>query len=953
MNARKIRQYIELLNKLNPPDIISIRDSESSMLPHQLRMQFLDKFQTKIVPHYQQTYTEAKGTDNVLAKLEQILLDKIKKTPNENKAEKRRYTAAYNALINPDDAIFYPNRVPGGMAAWPNVLHKNSHETMSGVYLRNLLAYYWLAASDAKMEIDPQSVAECGSHEKAVEASVENFFAMLEEIRRAHNEGAIADNVKDNPSCIPGTLGRIFLRGSIYNKLTAIPRSPYPLVPDAISTFILQELDAAHDNIKQAFYAFINFKLMLGDQPNEKEISAINDFIAQLKAKENKVVTHVLRNFADEKNPEKRSKETVIIKQIFHSDLHTLKDDFQNLDSNFVSKMQKISIKGMRNKIINESIQATLVSFYLNLSDTAIFVHAMERELLNESVRRYLSPLYKKSEKAKAKLAQLKEQFTTTFQPASLAIKDYAERDLDRAMKERVERNVIAAAAEHGAIFPNPDEKELTENKNTSSKNFVAAIKAKIQKADQQITHIEQLFTAIDTDTIDIETLPSIPYKKLIMNPFIPEKNWAQQFIRIATETDEKGNLLADERELMRLTRWMVEQFKSASQPILTVMTYINDYLDHYILKAQLNEKTLTEAKKLLEKTFQGISVIQKDFKDTAAAISDTDSIKYDKLVFTSWFTLSKLILTKKGTISEEKVAEDEDNLPLPYYTQLAFNIANIKSDADFVRERIAHEKLLKNWQQIALRILKDKPKDNFVNFFSFVLFSAFFSLKIESLRRLDANNLQWLCKVYLGLKPKPDNQYLPFYPENNSITLKQRVENLAAHLSMLFTTIKPVSELFQSGYVRMMGRQEANDTLNEAKHINPFFVRTSYSNPTALVLCKPGYNHTRGKEELWPRKINATKHYCIAGQRLPLNLESSTIQLKNILENLAFNNKLILGTAPFHSILSYVLPQRNSFYAAPTPTPAPNVNAPQPNVNLREAVAACQTSILANPQKI
>lgn len=130
---------------------------------------------------------------------------------------------------------------------WESLFHPGSAKDYKDIPFRDLLGLYWRAASDAKMEMDLPDPPKNASPEvlEAYEVNKEiernnnleyakkNFAIVLSEIRRAHNERAADGSIGnlhdpvDNPSCAPGTFGRITCSSVMFNKAAMLSANPF------------------------------------------------------------------------------------------------------------------------------------------------------------------------------------------------------------------------------------------------------------------------------------------------------------------------------------------------------------------------------------------------------------------------------------------------------------------------------------------------------------------------------------------------------------------------------------------------------------------------------------------------------------------------------------------------------------------------------------------------------
>ncbi len=124
--------------------------------------------------------------------------------------------------------------------SWPSLFDATATQHYRGhIPFRDLLGLYWLAAQDLNAK-----ELEVKDKETNVAFAKENFIEVMSEMRRAHNEDSTLHDAVDNPSCAPGTFGRLVSSSVIYNEDARLKSNPYSsnLLRLKIGDFIAREI---------------------------------------------------------------------------------------------------------------------------------------------------------------------------------------------------------------------------------------------------------------------------------------------------------------------------------------------------------------------------------------------------------------------------------------------------------------------------------------------------------------------------------------------------------------------------------------------------------------------------------------------------------------------------------------------------------------------------------------
>lgn len=168
----------------------------------------------KIKTIYGAKFSALGGIESVLANLKAYLVAQCADERVLGSQEKRRFKKEDKSEIQLAKSALRALLDPAPDSRWGNYLH--SAEADIGISAKNkiipfreMLAFYWLAATDPNMPLPPEleaKRAQCLDEEK------KHVLYSLADIRRAHNRRGDyrgQDDSVDEPSCPPGTAGRM------------------------------------------------------------------------------------------------------------------------------------------------------------------------------------------------------------------------------------------------------------------------------------------------------------------------------------------------------------------------------------------------------------------------------------------------------------------------------------------------------------------------------------------------------------------------------------------------------------------------------------------------------------------------------------------------------------------------------------------------------------------------
>lgn len=891
---------------------ISMSINESSMIKSEYIPYFVNKFNQQVKPQYQTEFNNKGGTDAVLTELLNYVKDKSKlltqKLAREAKLAERKilekeiwkYTVVQRALTS-DETI-----------SWRSWLHQRLPGEQESLFngqvnMRELLAYYWLAASDPKMgtanipfadvwkvqlDLDVAKAKEAGQDEKAVNeelckqyivGSIENFIGVVFEIRRAHNEGVLELCLdQDNPSCGAGTLGRIILRSSIYNALTAIQTPAPRLVPREVRVFIASQLENVDIH---AIYRYLSNKLLI-EAVAEADAQVFNQWIAAVEQPEK--ITE-LCNYL-QKNIYKfnlinniRTKEHVA--GILHFELMNLAQrDAQALpDPDFVNSIISVGEK-LRGKLVGEIEQRLAANQIISRLRYSIFtlsfeIYGLERLVNNEIIRASLYSNYYTSKEfgpvAKYKINDFFERLKNRFEPqlhelhnalTNQADRNYAEfNNLDTEIRERISNQILNTSQKLSAVMATL-ERKLTNLQLLAEQSLNTGILQKLSN---------------DLPKYDNKTAYVYYEAKGNTTP----QQWATNLLRIAFERDANNALINDEHELERILCLLHDKFKDSSVAtyrdfVQRLIAFTNQYFSSMQSEITAFWKIKKHALGLLTKAFNKYHnlINSSEFSFEAKLNNINESLDYN----TFSLDFSVLFTTNSANL-DDSVSEDYQ-LILGQVINGAFKP---NESADLSRAL---------WISNALALVGDAGTTKIPlvdstlihKLYQYVLLTVFKNLGLTDIKLSNAKSLLWLCRCYMTCQEREDqtgSRYTPFDLSRND-TVSFRLSKLVEHLSQLLTTLKPVADLFNSGHICILSSSEASAELYKCDDASALLFRVSNSSPTCLAA-----SVRSGHSYITPSEINYARFFYLI--------------TPNLLNTLYVKGKtVILGLIPFSSVL-------------------------------------------------
>src|SRR3990167_5783593 len=661
-------------------DLVPIHDAESSMLKTKAREYVLNTIWPQIVQQYRSKFEHMGGADGVLKDLTAFIADQLKdpQALNSPSARKQltgpigRYHTALRALFD-EETLNYAS-----------LLHKGSKAVENGILLRDMLAYYWLAASDPEMTfshlLDGEVTNDAQRLEKLHE-SKEIFISILQEIRIARSEHSprcnlvfislplnqrllgellmqsnaayirsgnqlfyinkvsqvnkvipkcteiLIDNTKlkhfdevmqkkdrigilsseelikitlitghihslpDDPSCAPGTFGRIALRSACYNSISSFPSPAYGRIPEEIKNFISKKLQETTSEIKIAFDHYINNNLMF-ENVDEKDKKITLKFLDHLEILQKELLeflqtTTNLRHIKWETPGIQNN-----IKQIYVIELRKLRlEESSQVNGVFIERILKICKEGHSQLALEENITPIITPYKLKIWKLQNQFNILKRAINNELIRGLLAPTYLQSDKAKMKQKKFSE-ILIDYQTSCEKLSNY---DLISEVTQTIPLGT------EGEQKPSQDFIERTLN-NLILNN----VKKRLKELSELIPELCRKLLSTLTESQMLESLPRAPgFTKAKYNQTTPEQ-WAINIMRIALETGHSGELICDEREMKRVIILMLSSLTPEEQQLVLQKT--GQYLMRINVLSERRQEAIIFIKKVINQFAQNLT---------------------------------------------------------------------------------------------------------------------------------------------------------------------------------------------------------------------------------------------------------------------------------------------------------------------------------------------------------
>jgi hypothetical protein len=803
------KRVLALIEEKKQADFINPNQNENSMLNRGIKDEYLMLYENQLKVHYHDLLMDKfhGSFDEVLDHLESYIILKINelskteqdtisagKLASEDGAfrteftgEIGRYHTALRALK--DEAT----------VTWPSLLHKGSTRTINDIPARELLAYYWLAASDEAMEfcdVFKDEVKNEGIRNRFIEASKENFVAVLAEIRRAHNVKELLDTAIDDPSCSPGTLGRIVTRASIYNRISTIPPTVYEKVAERILDYIVYRLKTANMKIQSSVYNHLN-NTFIGEPVDKLDEQHTLEFIKSL-GKGEKLKRYLLsaQDFLDK---ETYHELRPIIREIFKIEKEnlTLKGSAL-IEADFACLLLRTTVNSVKFKKLNQVIPQEIISFRIETLRVVHEIITISRLVDNELIRALLCSHYGHSRQFMAKaifFQQLIDKSRFHFDQLMLEFKRVSELEADKIETEVrqdsiiPEGEVIRFEKETSKALPDSTQKRLIETQQEiqRTKKIVDAIIA-LQLIDElnKRSSLEELANLL----AGCNSTEHVNYTK--GSAF----EWAYNLNRLWQEREADNKRISDEKEMGRNLSLIKQHLSESAQKEVA-----------YKLGEMISVKDRNERRLLL---------ILAQLLDCNTNRAHFSSIKLEEAAKqgATLFPANEL----QQTLALSQLSITYPNLENEEYLAWKRHLHFLSMDETLSDTGVAHTKLK-----------------------MFVLFTFFNNLEITQLRQQDAVTLNWLCGLYLGEAVENADQPLPF--DLKELTLPEhfssRVDKLAGHICCLLTSLKRINVLVNAEAICLMTSVEATRLLQSytGSTSAPFIFRLSNRAPNSVAI--------------------------------------------------------------------------------------------------------------------
>lgn len=356
-------------------------DAESSMLTPQ-EMVFAKEAHKRVYDRYHAIFQQKGGTDSILKELQDYLVEKCADPLSANPEDPSHrqgldtIRTALRALLDPELARTKTERGAG----YESLFHPGATEDTFGIpetegvppmSYREFLAYRWLAASDPDMPITkanlktiPQNISIAEKRKILIESEKANCIGTIAEVRRAHNGDTghyPKDSLIDEPSCAPGTFGRLVL-SPVFNNIARMEINPLKLFPLNVEASIVEKFKNSGPDVING-YNFLIEKNFLFTEPEEdvhyeRCVNAYLEFSKSITPlKENMIIT--LKDdlqmesedgtIKDEFTPERKVYAEKTLDEIIDS--LNISDPATNIKETLVEKMNAVVEENKKNEI--------------------------------------------------------------------------------------------------------------------------------------------------------------------------------------------------------------------------------------------------------------------------------------------------------------------------------------------------------------------------------------------------------------------------------------------------------------------------------------------------------------------------------------------------------------------------------------------------------------------------
>ena len=283
---------------------------------------------------------------------------------------------------------------------------------------REVLAHFWLAASDPLMQldtVDEPNREQCIREEKMV------VIAQLFDIRRSHNDGQYTpvDDEKDDPSCAPGTWGRI-AKMHVHNKLTKMHEieSPATKFKSHMTPFFIEKFSSLDLTSQMEMINAMNDSLINREKyPSNAPVTTLDNFILNLRLSEVEEMAYFLKMIEEygQFDPSTRHKVLDVNHQRFavltyHEELLNIQEQINNdlfvrLQGIMIQRLVE-SVSAIVKKNLNQHPQVKLA--LNNLNQIEYRIRSLQKQL--QQLESKIKQINYNKPKAERELAKIKKE---------------------------------------------------------------------------------------------------------------------------------------------------------------------------------------------------------------------------------------------------------------------------------------------------------------------------------------------------------------------------------------------------------------------------------------------------------------------------------------------------------------------------------------------------------------
>jgi len=537
--------------------------------------------------HYQDKLRQMGGVEGVINDLENYIIALLGNDESyRTNQEKRQH--------NPDDPLgiqqlkaalrVIKDDAPG--SSFGNFLDPSSSGNIGATFNttgsangREMLAYFWLAAADPKMELDAKyehQREQCLREEKMI------VIASLCDIRRAHNDGVNTpvDDVKDDPSCGPGTWGRI-AKMHVHNKRTKMHLFQNNVVKykEHMPSFVIEQfkilsLDKQLEIINSMNDYFINRT----KAPSKAPFATFGSFMLGLQNSQDKgtlFLQMISEEYGEGNRKELDENQQKYALLTYQEELRKMVKEINN---DMFLRLQHIMIDNLTkksNEVVRQQLEhdPNVKQARQRLSRIEIEIHTLQQQLesINDKIK-YIdftkTGAIQQIEKLKAQKEELDKRYVILM----------GEKELRNAEIEKISRVKIAV-----------EMKRIMLDLMVAKTNQVDELLALDIPQETAVVHsVSQSTQASDADSRLPVEIAGITPTNIVKHPSYNQVR--NMYINVQKRTPEEAERLARERVLTALIKTKNDKMKLSDE---TVAELSKLWLDHYGQKMVTQESVV------------------------------------------------------------------------------------------------------------------------------------------------------------------------------------------------------------------------------------------------------------------------------------------------------------------------------------------------------------------------